>query len=336
MSAVRDYLSEIQDKYRTAIAGEHAYRPALEKLLESADTGLNAVNDPARTEIGMPDFVVLRQPGNVPIGIVEAKDISNQLNRTEKSQQLKRYLAQGNLILTNYLEFRWYVNGVKIETVKIARVKSGKITRISAAYGDLTDMLRRFAQQSTQSVNSAQELAERLARSAQFIAHFIVKDLKSDSPTANLQNQMAAFQRTLLPGLDIASFADMYAQTLAYGLFASRVNFPGDPSDFQLARRGGRHPAHQPFPARPVLSQPIRHRQTIDLDGGESGRSPSSHRHGQHPRTLRQAHGADRPRFAFLRDLPCRLQSNFARKTRSLLHARTRRQIYRAQRRPHP
>ncbi|MCY3832403.1 MAG: N-6 DNA methylase, partial [Chloroflexi bacterium] len=247
MSTVRDYLTEIQAEYKTSMAGEHAYRPALKTLLESADANLQAVNDPSRTEIGMPDFVVLRQPGNVPIGIVEAKDIGNQLSRTERSEQIKRYLAQGNLILTNYLEFRWYVNGEKIETVRIARLSKGKIVRVQKHYGGLTDMLRRFAQQTTQSVNSAQELAERLARSAQFIAHFIEKDLKSDTPSANLQNQMAAFQKTLLPDLDIPSFADMYAQTLAYGLFASRVNYPGDPASFSLRGAAEDIPHTNPF-----------------------------------------------------------------------------------------
>ena len=247
MTAIRDYLSQIQDKYRTDVAGEHAYRPALQELLQSAVAGLNAVNDPARTEIGMPDFVVLRQPGNVPIGIVEAKDIGNQLSRTEKSEQIKRYLAHGNLILTNYLEFRWYVNGEKIQTVRIARVKNGKITRISKAYGDLTELLQRFARQTTQSVNSARELADRLARSAHFIAHFIEKDLKSGAPSANLKNQLAAFQKTLLPDLDIPSFADMYAQTLAYGLFASRVNYPGDPAEFSLRGAADDIPRTNPF-----------------------------------------------------------------------------------------
>ena len=247
MSAISEYLAEIQDKYRTDMAGEHAYRPALQRLLQSADTSLNAVNDPARTEIGMPDFVVLRQPGNVPMGIVEAKDIGNKLSQTEKSAQIKRYLAHGNLILTNYLEFRWYVNGEKWETVRIAKVANGKIVRIPRAYGQLTDLLLRFAQLTTQSVNSAKDLAERLARNAKLIAHFIEKDLKSSTPTKNLQNQMAAFQNTLLPDLDIASFSDMYAQTLAYGLFASRVNFPGDPSRFSLRGAAEDIPRTNPF-----------------------------------------------------------------------------------------
>ncbi len=247
MSAIRDYLSDIQDEFRTGMAGEHAYRPALKQLLESADTGLSAVNDPARTEIGMPDFVVLRQPGNVPIGIVEAKDIGNALSRTEKTQQIKRYQAHGNLLLTNYLEFRWYVNAEKVDSVKIARLRAGKIIREPKGYADLTEMLQRFCQQSVQSVNSAQELAQRLARNAQLIAHFIEKDLNSDSPTSNLQNQMTAFQRTLLPGLNIASFADMYAQTLAYGLFASRVHYLGDPKRFSLRNAADDIPRSNPF-----------------------------------------------------------------------------------------
>ena len=247
MSAIRDYLNEIQNEFNTGIAGEHAYRPALKKLLESFDAGLNAVNDPARTEIGMPDFVVLRQSGNVPIGIVEAKDIGNQLNRTEKTQQLKRYMKQGNLILTNYLEFRWYVAGEWRETVRIAKVANDRIIRIQTNYSKLADMLRRFAQQSIQSVNSAQALAERLADSAQLIAHFIWKDLKSDNPTANLANQMQAFQKTLLPGLDETKFSDMFAQTLVYGLFAARMNHAGNPAQFSLGGAAQEIPQTNPF-----------------------------------------------------------------------------------------
>ncbi len=247
MSAIRDYLNEIQNEFNTGIAGEHAYRPALKKLLESFDAGLNAVNDPARTEIGMPDFVVLRQSGNVPIGIVEAKDIGNQLNRTEKTQQLKRYMKQGNLILTNYLEFRWYVAGEWRETVRIAKVANDRIVRIQTNYSKLADMLRRFAQQSIQSVKSAQALAERLADSAQLIAHFIWKDLKSDNPTANLANQMQAFQKTLLPGLDETKFSDMFAQTLVYGLFAARMNHAGNPAQFSLGGAAQEIPQTNPF-----------------------------------------------------------------------------------------
>ena len=249
MIAIKDYLTAIQNEFKTSMAGEHAYRPALKKLLQSAGKELNAVNDPARTEIGMPDFVVLRQPGNVPIGIVEAKDIGNQLSRTEKSPQLKRYMTHGNLILTNYLEFRWYVNGEKRETIRIATLRKGKIVRAPRNYGELTAMLVRFSQQTAPNINSAKELAERLAGNAQLIAHFIEKDLKSSDPTKNLVNQMTAFRKTLLPDLNEARFADMYAQTLAYGLFASRVNYQGDTANFSLRGAAEDIPHTQSLPA---------------------------------------------------------------------------------------
>ena len=248
MSTIKDYLTEVQEKYRTGIAREHAYRPALQSLLESVDSELNAVNDAAATrEIGMPDFIVLRKPADIPIGIVEAKDIGNRLSRTENTRQLKNYKNHNNLILTNYLEFRWYVNGEKRETVRIAKEANGNIVRIQKNYRKLADMLRRFALQSTPTVNSAKELAERLARHAQLIAHFIEKDLKSIEPSKNLENQMAAFANTLIPDLDDAKFADMYAQTLAYGLFASRVNYPGDPAQFSLSGAAEYIPRTNPF-----------------------------------------------------------------------------------------
>ena len=138
-----------------------------------------------------------------------------------------------------------------------------KIVRNQQNYGKLTEVLTRsFAfkritanspNAATSPSNSAQELvnserlAERLADSAQLIAHFIWKDLKSDNPTANLVNQMQAFEKTLLPDLDQAKFADMFAQTLVYGLFAARMNPGGSPAQFSLGGAAQEIPQTNPF-----------------------------------------------------------------------------------------
>ena len=247
MRAIREYLAEVQEKYKTGMAREHAYRPALQTLLESAGEGINAVNDAARSEIGMPDFVVMSAEGNAPIGIVEAKDIGNRLNRTEKSAQLRRYMAHGNVILTDYLEFRWYVNGEARDTVRIAKESQGKIERIPKAYADLTKMLRRFASEASPPINSARELARRLAGIAREIAYYIEKDLDSQAPDNNLLEQKGAFEETLLPNLSHNDFADMYAQTFAYGLFAARVNHIGDPARFDSRGAAADIPQTNPF-----------------------------------------------------------------------------------------
>jgi hypothetical protein len=101
------YLQAIENKYAGGIATEHSHRPALQNLVEAA--GVVATNEPRRIECDAPDFVVSQ--GVVTIGYIEAKDIGKSLDEAEKSEQLKRYRnSLTNLILTNYLEFRWYVD----------------------------------------------------------------------------------------------------------------------------------------------------------------------------------------------------------------------------------
>ncbi|CAN5582102.1 hypothetical protein BH23PSE2_BH23PSE2_09810 [soil metagenome] len=79
----------------------------MEALLEAlGGTGVDAINEPRQIECGAPDFNVVR--GTVPLGHVEAKDVGVDLGRVEKSPQLLRYRESlANLVLTDYLSFRW-------------------------------------------------------------------------------------------------------------------------------------------------------------------------------------------------------------------------------------
>ena len=97
-------------------ATEHTYRPALKALLEAHAQGVTATNEPKRVACGAPDFVI--ETGKVHnrliVGYAETKDLGAGLNEIERSEQLQRYRAAlPNLLLTNYLEFRWYVDGEK-------------------------------------------------------------------------------------------------------------------------------------------------------------------------------------------------------------------------------
>ena len=96
---------------RTGQATEHSYRPALKALIEAlGGDGVIAINDPTHGDAGAPDFIV--QSHSVPIGHIECKDIGDNLSVTEQSDQLQRYRkGLPNLILTDYLEFRWYADG---------------------------------------------------------------------------------------------------------------------------------------------------------------------------------------------------------------------------------
>lgn len=239
------YVDNLRREYATGIAREHAYRPALKSLLEAVENGIIAVNDPKHIEAGAPDYVVQRQ--GIPLGAVEAKDITVDLDRLGKDdkKQLDRYLgALPNLIYTNYLHFRWYVNGELKEDVRIGELRDGKIEIGREGLDNVAGMLHRFINMVAPTVDSPRELASRMAKMTREITILIENSL-ADSET--LKAQMAAFQQTLIPDLNPKDFADMYAQTLAYGLFAARVGFQRRPEEFTLRNAFWDLPKTNPF-----------------------------------------------------------------------------------------
>jgi predicted helicase len=75
-------------------------------------------------------------------------------------------------------------------------------------------------------VASARELAQRMAGMTRIIRDLIVNTFEHEKEQGWLHDWLAAFRETLIPDLDANQFADMLAQTLAYGLFAARVHAP--------------------------------------------------------------------------------------------------------------
>ena len=87
---LRAYRSAISQERGTGRATEHSYRPALKALVEAlGGNGIIAINDPTHVNAGAPDFIVQRH--SVPLGHIECKDIGDNLNSTEQSEQLQRY-----------------------------------------------------------------------------------------------------------------------------------------------------------------------------------------------------------------------------------------------------
>ena len=119
---VNTYLNKLQTELITGNAMEHSYRPAFKSLIEQIDETIQAVNEPTRSAHGSPDFIFLKKGNkNFTFGYAETKDINVNLNDIEKTEQLKRYLGYPRLILTNYIEFRFFRNGEKYQTIEIAK-----------------------------------------------------------------------------------------------------------------------------------------------------------------------------------------------------------------------
>ena len=121
---IPSYLSEINKALKAGTATEHTHRPALKDLIEaiaaSHELDVTATNQPKQEACGAPDYVVTAN--SIPLGHIEAKDVGKNLDKAEKTEQLKRYLdGLPNLILTDYLEFRWYVFGEHRMTAALDR-----------------------------------------------------------------------------------------------------------------------------------------------------------------------------------------------------------------------
>ena len=219
--ATSAYLESVAQTRRQGNATEHSYRPALKTLLEAHLPGWEAVNEPVRQECGAPDFVV--QKNGVALGYVEAKDIGVNLDKESESQQMKRYRAAlPNLILTDYVEFRHYVDG-KTEPA-IARIADAKFRPTRGGADDLAKLLKEFAvlgESGRGESPTAERLAKIMAGKTRLLRDLVEKT--AADPESELAGIYRGLRENLMRGLKLPDFADIFAQTAAYGLFAARL-----------------------------------------------------------------------------------------------------------------
>lgn len=225
-SAISIYLQVLSANLGVGKASERTHYRALAGLIESLGTDVTAAVELKGEAVGIPDLHVSK--GDVPLGWVEAKDIGKSLDEAERSSQLKRYFKLPNLILTDFLEFRWFTDGQHRATERLGNLTpEGKVKADKASQEAVEVLLRGFLEHPAPTVGTPKELAERMARLAQVMRDSIALTLEGEREHGALHAQLAAFQQALLPDLRPGEFADMFAQTLAYGLFAAKCNHLG-------------------------------------------------------------------------------------------------------------
>ena len=223
---IAEYLKEINKRFQTGEAREHSYRGDLQTLIEKMVSGVTAINEPKHLKnVGAPDYVVKKK--DIPLGYIEAKDIDADLDNKDYKEQFERYRnGLSNLIITNYLEFRFYRDGEKTTSLRIGHIENGKIIANTENFQIFQDLISGFCVNSGQTIHSASKLAKIMAGKARLLADVVKKSLKSfdesyDNKT--LQEQYVAFQKVLISNITQEEFSDVYAQTIAYGMFAGRL-----------------------------------------------------------------------------------------------------------------
>jgi predicted helicase len=166
----------------------------------------------------------------------------------EKTAQMGRYFqALGNLILTDYLEFRWYVQGELTLTASLGTIDKNKKIKIDKEGIQAVDqILRQFLLAKVPQITTPKYLAKCMADLAQLMRDAIKTALNDVDKGGTLREQLESFQRVLIKDLTVEQFADMYAQTICYGLFAARCN-TDNPQTFSRETAAFKLPKTNPF-----------------------------------------------------------------------------------------
>ncbi len=235
MEPLRDYREALKRERASGQATEHSYRPAVKALLEAlGGDGVSATNEPAHASYGAPDFIVERN--GVPVGHVECKDVGADLEAAQESEQLRRYRdALPNLILTDQCQFRWYVNGEPQEPARLGRFdRNGAFEARRGGESAVRNLLDSFFAASTPATDDPTELARRMAGKTRLLRDAIgrILDAEANGGPDVLRDLLKDYRQVLFSRLDADQFADMQAQTVAYGLFAARCVHEGEPDKF--------------------------------------------------------------------------------------------------------
>jgi len=225
MNVIGDYLSKIQTIAKSGKATEHSYRSAIEFLFHSLDGGVTALNEPKRVECGAPDFIIQRK--DIVIGHVEAKDLDVDLRSLKgaNKEQQERYLkGLPNLIYTNGVDFEFFRDGERIAHVSIATREKG-IEPAPGKFEELENLLNDFLAQHPQTITSPATLAKMMAGKAALIKDIFGNVLRADKEfQSTLSEQYQVFKEQLIHDITPEDFADIYAETIAYGMFAARLH----------------------------------------------------------------------------------------------------------------
>lgn len=226
------YIETINQRFKLGNSTEHTFRGDLQHLLESLVTDIRATNEPKRQSCGAPDYIITR--GEISVGFIEAKDIGDKdlegKKKTGNQEQFDRYkTGLPNLIITDYIDFHFYRDGVFTTKISIGNIENGTIKPIVENFEQFTQLFKNFCETISQTIKSPTRLAEMMAGKARLMADIIEKSLNDDDEKGNLSNlkkQMLSFQKMLISDIDNKSFSDLYSQTIAYGLFAARYHDP--------------------------------------------------------------------------------------------------------------
>ncbi|OQY09220.1 MAG: DNA methyltransferase [Desulfobacteraceae bacterium 4572_187] len=237
---LEQYLKNLTETSKRGDAREESYYKHLDDLIKKYAEiqkvkNIDVTILPKKTEAGNPDFRVWDGKNHIT-GYIEAKDPSvTNLDYIEGTEQLERYLSTfPNVILTNFYEFRLYRDGQRTAQAMIGRtviaikLQTTPPLENIEKFQELFDLFFSF---SLPKVQTARSLAIELAKRTRFLRDGVIAvEMEENGSKGHKQiiGFYEAFKKYLIGTLTEKQFADLYAQTITYGLFAARTRADGE------------------------------------------------------------------------------------------------------------
>ena len=277
------YLRELlETRNNTNATDELSLHASLKAFLEQSAAclghAITLTHEPRQLDIGRPDFIATE--GLLPIGYIEAEKFGTDLNALtgHAREQNARFIENlDNFVLTNFVDFRLYTEGELRATASLSPVGETSLSRNVSPVGGtslsrnrqietgrsllpegigtgmsllpeevhaLETLLNRFFGAGTLNITTPEVLAMHLARRTRELQIQIATAIADEENP--LFRMFETFREHLLATLTPADFADMYAQTLAYGMFAARYTLP-HATNFSRSTAAATLPRSNPF-----------------------------------------------------------------------------------------
>ncbi|MBP3213234.1 MAG: N-6 DNA methylase [Bacteroidaceae bacterium] len=254
---IEQYIAEINTLDKTGKAKEHSYRPALQQLISTMLPNVIVINDGARIECGAPDFQVIEKANRLPVFYVETKpmgdtDLDGKTHNKEQFDRYKKSLSY--VIFTDYLEFHFYIDEQPVEKITLIERRDNTLFLKKDNQPRFESLMSSFGTATPTPLHSATALAEHMAEKARLLESVIYQtierafksrqqydedeDNEEIEPSEDLVDLYEAFKSVLNEGLNTRVFADLYAQTVTYGLFAARLQNNDDYKEFSRLTAG--------------------------------------------------------------------------------------------------
>ncbi len=232
MQHFKNYIKKIKEIPLEQIT-EHSHRSTLQILLSEISKKntekIKILHEPKREgKFGSPDFKISNESGI--IGYIENKKIDDDLNKTIKSKQIKKYRnLSDNILLTNYLDFIWLKDDTiqKESLCNIFDLQNKKYQLDTDNILKVQKLIESFFSQAPQGISTAKELAIALAIRGENLKDFLQDELKNqqkENTNGLLLGLYETFKAYIFTDLSISDFADVFAQMLVYGLFQAKLN----------------------------------------------------------------------------------------------------------------